>query len=255
MIRAAGLDDANQIAALVRTSFDSRLHDFMVYAQDGIERFLAVHIDLPTAEPRRHFLVDVDEDGSVRGFAEFVEGTGSAAAFLSYICVAPQARGAGIATALINHFVAATGSSALQLDVFRENHAAVALYRKLGFERVSATGWFVRDLPPPASAPTLHLINPAEAVAMHEYYGFCRHTVRWGGAETVLGRIGPRTLRCFNGPDFSDVPLLAAARALFPETRRALFVCSMDAADRPAHAELFHTSLRLVRAALSDVEN
>lgn len=255
MIRPAGLDDVNQIADLVRTSFDSRLHDFMVYAQDGIERFLAVHINLPAAEPPRHFLVETNEKGCVRGFAEFVEGTGGAAAFLSYICVAPQARGAGIATALIDHFLSATCPSSLQLDVFRENHAGVALYRKLGFEPAGATGWFVRDLPSPASARTLRLINAAEAIAMHAYYGFCRHAVSWQGAETVLGQIGPRTLRCFSWPDFSDVPLLAAARALFPETRRALFICSMDCADRPPDAALFHTSLRMVRAPLFNVED
>ena len=247
MIRAARLDDLDQVATLVRASFDAKLHDFMVYAQHGVARFIGAYIALPVTGPTRWFLVDVHGSGQVRAFAEF-QGGDDGTAFLAYICVAREARGMGLATALIDHFLAAAGAfTTLQLEVFAENHAAIALYRKLGFEQTGGTSWFVRDLPLPAQRSTLRVANAAEATAMYAHYGFCRYGLDWNGAEIALGRIGPSTIRCFRCADFADDELLGAMGGLLASTRRALYICSSDAADRPNDKLLFHTSLRLAR--------
>jgi ribosomal protein S18 acetylase RimI-like enzyme len=249
MIRAATPDDVGQIAALVRASFDARLHDYMVYAQHGIDRFLAVQIAMPQTGPARFFLVDADPIGQVRAFAEFQRGDG--VDFLSYICVARETRGTGLATALIDHHLADAPARSLQLDVFADNHAAIALYHKLGFKITGETGWFVRDLPAPGAASKVRMSNAVEASAMFAWYGFCRYGVAWQGEEMFAGRIGPRTLRCYRGIDFADDALLGALHRLFPEARRSIYICATDAADRPDPGFLFHRSLRLERHVLS----
>lgn len=246
--------DLEQVAALVRASFAPRLHDFMVYAQHGIAHFIGTQIAMPLAGPGKRFLVDTDDTKHVRAFAEFQEPV-NGVAFLSYICVARDVRGSGLATRLIEHFLATTRSSALHLDVFAENHAAHTLYGKLGFEQTGRTGWYVRDLPAPSDALALRMTNAVEATAMFAYYGFCRHGVTWHGSETFLGRIGPRTIRCYSRLDFADDALLGAIRALFPDTRRAVFICSTDGEDLPDDVLLFQTSLRFVRNINASREN
>lgn len=243
MIRDATMGDLDRIAALVRGSFNPALHPYMVYAQAGIGRFLAAFIAHPGAVTDRTLLVATDHAGEAVAFAEFRHGGGDA--LLSYICVSAEARGQGVATAMIAHFLRVSGPQRIDLDVFADNAAAISLYRGLGFQETSGTGWFARQLPPPsAKATPLTIDNLPVALAAFESHGFCELQLRWRGNDVKLGRIGETVFRCFDAAVFDDDDLLSRLRSIFPSAQEALFI----AAESPDSASwLVNRTLRMTK--------
>lgn len=97
-------------------------------------------------------VVDGHDVGLVRGAAE----TGAErAARLGSLWVAPEARGTGAGTSLINAVIdwaKSEGFTELILDVTDDNRWAVALYARMGFERTGEVG----TLPAPRDHITQH---------------------------------------------------------------------------------------------------
>lgn len=229
-ISAPTTADVDEVAALVRASFADRLHPFMTYAQSGIGAFLSAIIEYPLLFPNHRLLTCRDADEKVTGFAEFrIDGE---TALLSYICVAPAARRAGLARGMIADFLNNNSKlTRLDLDVFEDNEPAVRLYQHMGFIGMGRSLWLTRPLPVPA-AEVVQPINPAGAIAAHARYGFCEMPVHRNGRQHRLGRIGVRTLRCFEAEDFGDEALLAAVRHLLPELETALVILPAEQAGR-----------------------
>lgn len=84
----------------------------------------------------RNYVVE-DPDGGIVGHAVLLAEPGSATAELA-VFVAPGSRGAGVGMNLLRSLLAdpPAGVETVRLSVERDNRAAVALYRKIGFEVV-----------------------------------------------------------------------------------------------------------------------
>ncbi|ADY27193.1 GCN5-related N-acetyltransferase (plasmid) [Deinococcus proteolyticus MRP] len=227
---------------LLTESFDERLQPYMTATQAGAEAFLLAYVSTPQLHPERQYLGATLGDELV-GYAEFRQ-TEPQVGFLSYICVSPLARGQGVASRLIRHYLAITpGLKSMALDVFADNVPALTLYRKLGFQEQAVTLWWRRPLPEPAPTP-VQMLNWPAALAMYQRYGFCEYQIRFEGEKYVLGRMGETVLRCTQAADFANERLLAALRAAFPALQQALLIAPEDAAPH-ADAEAFNRSLRL----------
>lgn len=112
---------------------------------------------------RPGFLVAVDADGAIVGFAiaDDARTYGGRLGHLKDIAVHPKRRGEGIATALLERVLAvlrARGCDSVKLEVRESNDAAIGLYRRFGFERLRrVSGYYengedaivmIRDLGP-----------------------------------------------------------------------------------------------------------
>lgn len=231
---------------LLLESFDPRLQPYMTATQAGAEAFLAAYVAAPQLHPERRYLAATQADGTgdLLGYAEFRQ-LEAGAGFLSYICVSPLARGRGIASRLIEHYLQMVPEpETMQLDVFADNLPALALYRKLGFEEQSQTTWWRRPLPTPSETASLRVTNWPAALAMHKRYGFCEYQVSFADQLHGLGRMGQAVLRCTSAADFADDALLSAVRAALPELQEALLIAP-DGPSPHAEAEAFNRSLRL----------
>lgn len=230
---------------LIRGSFDPAVARYMTYTQHGVGAFLRTFVENAHLSPDRTFLAAVDGD-ALQGFAEFRTDGGKA--FLSYLCVAPEARGRGLGRRLVTTFLDDRAEiDELLLDVFADNGPALALYDGLGF-RPNGEGvvWAVRGLPPAAAqAPMVH--NLPVAMAAFDAYGFCEISMGHLGRDVRLGRVGKDVLRCFSAADFADQNLQAAARKAFPSLRDALFIMPGNERDAaPPGATIVNTSVRLI---------
>jgi ribosomal protein S18 acetylase RimI-like enzyme len=214
--------DLPSVSRLLRESFAERLHHYMVYTQRGIDEFLRLRVQYAESFPGSHALVAEDTDGAPVAFCDF--RLNGSVAFLSYICVAAVAQGRGVASTMIADYLAGPGRGAtrMELDVFDESKAAIALYDRLGFSPAGRQVWSTRTLPlatSPASVPRIK-----DAVASLERYGFCDFTVAGSVPEHTFGIMGGRVLRCFDTHDFADASTLSALRAAFPSLEEALVI-------------------------------
>ena len=121
-VREATLDDLDALVRLEDDSFDSdRL------SRRSFRRFLQSDTD--------DLLVAADASGLL-GYILLLKHRGTRLARLYSICVDRNARGRGIAEALMaagEEAVRRAGCAHLRLEVRRDNQAAIALYRKLGY--------------------------------------------------------------------------------------------------------------------------
>jgi ribosomal-protein-alanine N-acetyltransferase len=89
--------------------------------------------------PTRHFVVAVDADQNIIGYAGvFAPGAGEAD--ILTVGVVPVHRGKGIATALmalITEWATAQGSTAMMLEVKVDNAEAIGLYESLGYSTLN----------------------------------------------------------------------------------------------------------------------
>lgn len=90
------------------------------------------------ASPDRYVLARLDRDARIIGVATF--GSVEDMADLHRVVVRSDARGRGIGASLVRaglEWAAAVGARRMLLEVRPDNHPAVALYRRLGFEPVT----------------------------------------------------------------------------------------------------------------------
>lgn len=230
-IRAPHPAESARIAELVKASFSPELHPYMAMTQHGASEFFRAHLQTPESSPERMPYVWTDSD-TVLAFADFRMDT-PGSGFLSYICVDERATGQGIATALISRFIREHLPSSLQLDVFRSNATALALYTKFGFQFASDSRWLTRAIPrEESSIGSLQLRNLHVSHACFAQYGFCELETARAGQPIRVGRIGTGKLRVPNLDVFRDDAFLASARKSFPSLDEALYIdSSSDSVD------------------------
>ena len=91
------------------------------------------------SSPTRHFVVALDEQHSIIGYAG-VFAPGATEADILTVGVVPEHRGKGIATALmalITEWASAQESTAMMLEVKADNVAAIGLYESLGYSKLN----------------------------------------------------------------------------------------------------------------------
>ena len=91
------------------------------------------------SSPTRHFVVAVDEEQKILGYAG-VFAPGAVEADILTVGVVPEQRGKGIATALmalITEWATAQGSTAMMLEVKVDNAEAIGLYESLGYSTLN----------------------------------------------------------------------------------------------------------------------
>ena len=91
------------------------------------------------SSPTRHFVVALDEQESIIGYAG-VFAPGAAEADILTVGVVPEHRGQGIAKALmalLTNWAKAQGSTAMMLEVKTDNADAIGLYEALGYSKLN----------------------------------------------------------------------------------------------------------------------
>ena len=91
------------------------------------------------SSPTRHFVVALDEDQSIIGYAG-VFAPGEAEADVLTVGVTPEHRRKGIAIAmmaLITDWARSQGSTAMMLEVKTDNIEAIAMYESLGYSQLN----------------------------------------------------------------------------------------------------------------------
>ena len=101
------------------------------------------------SSPTRHFVVALNEQQSIIGYAG-VFAPGQAEADILTVGVVPEYRGKGIAKALmalLTDWANAPGSTAMMLEVKTDNHEAIGLYESLGYLKLNVRkDYFGADL-------------------------------------------------------------------------------------------------------------
>jgi ribosomal-protein-alanine N-acetyltransferase len=91
------------------------------------------------SSPTRHFVVAVDADQNIIGYAG-VFAPGAAEADILTVGVVPEHRGKGIAKglmALITNWAKEQGTTAMMLEVKTDNLEAIGLYESLGYSTLN----------------------------------------------------------------------------------------------------------------------
>ena len=91
------------------------------------------------SSPTRHFVVAVDEEQTIIGYAGVFAAGGVEADILT-VGVVPEHRGKGIAKALmalITDWAISKGSTAMMLEVKTDNLEAIGLYETLGYSKLN----------------------------------------------------------------------------------------------------------------------
>jgi ribosomal-protein-alanine N-acetyltransferase len=91
------------------------------------------------SSPTRHFVVALDVDQSIIGYAG-VFASGAAEADILTVGVVPECRGKGIAKALmalITDWAKTQGATAMMLEVKTDNTEAIGLYESLGYSKLN----------------------------------------------------------------------------------------------------------------------
>ncbi|UTY59712.1 GNAT family N-acetyltransferase [Massilia sp. erpn] len=122
-IRAFEAADIEKLSAIWFAS-SCRAHAFLGEARLREQRTLVEEAYLPNSETWVACLDDVPV-----GFIGLIDS------FIGGLFVDPGRQGSGIGRALADHALGLKGE--LELEVYAENHAACAFYRRLGFAEVS----------------------------------------------------------------------------------------------------------------------
>jgi ribosomal-protein-alanine N-acetyltransferase len=88
----------------------------------------------------RHFLVAVDQENQIIGYAAVLVVAPGVEADVLTVGVLPQNQKMGIATAFMSElekWSVTKGAPAMMLEVAVDNAAAISLYEKLGYEKIS----------------------------------------------------------------------------------------------------------------------
>ncbi|WP_413991621.1 GNAT family N-acetyltransferase [Labrys okinawensis] len=137
----ARVDDAASLAAIHATGFE-RGWDALEFERMLADRLILAHLARPGGK------------GTPTGFA-MSRLVVDEAEILS-VAVSPSARGAGLATSLLQHHLgrlAAAGARKVFLEVAEDNVAAIRLYQRHGFDEIARrNAYYARAKGPPATA-------------------------------------------------------------------------------------------------------
>jgi len=132
VIRQAAMRDAQQMAELDRICFS---------VPWSLESFIQ---ELSTNEKAMYFVAETD--GEIAGYAGLWQILDEG--HITNVAVAPKFRRQGLATAILDAFLAegrARGIRAFTLEVRASNIAAQELYRKFGFQSVGERPGYYED--------------------------------------------------------------------------------------------------------------
>ena len=123
--------DANSFDLPVFVSLDKELFPYSPWSTSQYKEEFS--------SPTRHFVVAVDAEQSIVGYAG-VFAPGAAEADILTVGVVPEHRGKGIAKALmalITDWARAKGTTAMMLEVKIDNAEAIGLYETLGYSKLN----------------------------------------------------------------------------------------------------------------------
>ncbi|MGN6324384.1 ribosomal protein S18-alanine N-acetyltransferase [Pseudolysinimonas sp.] len=126
-LRRAEADDLDAIMAIERATFPE-------------DAWSTSSMRAELAGPHGHYLVAVDDEGAIVGYAGLLAPSGSRQGDIQTITVAEAARGRGIGRALMEALLAEAdhrGVDEVFLEVRAGNAIAQHLYASLGFERIA----------------------------------------------------------------------------------------------------------------------
>jgi ribosomal protein S18 acetylase RimI-like enzyme len=135
-IRRASIDDRDRLYAVHRAALGPYVAELWGWDEDWQAEHFAKRFD-----PHRVQVIECD--GYLAGFFITIEDGGGT--MLSTIEIEPQWQGRGLGTAIINGLVAnaQAGGKSVRLQVFKVNHRAHDLYRRLGFVKTGETATYV----------------------------------------------------------------------------------------------------------------
>jgi ribosomal protein S18 acetylase RimI-like enzyme len=246
LTRPMAQKDAHAVGELLRAGFSSELQQYIIYCQLGVEEYLSVVISWPRAFPAHRLYVAENSGGRIVGFSEF-RTISSSTCLLSYICVADDARGAGLAEQmLITHLDLCPEFDTVQLDVFSHNVAALRLYTRLGFIQTGTKRWWQRALPEPVTAG----VSPLEIADLHVFqaasgkYGFGMIRCTYEGETSDVGLTSPTVIRAGTLDVYGNDDLLGQLRGFLPQTQQVLFI-DQGESHTPADSQIVLESHRL----------
>jgi hypothetical protein len=153
-----------------------------------------------------------------------------------------------VATSLIAQFLELNPDlTQLQLDVFRDNDAAVGLYDKLGFATQSSGAWVTRPLP--VADGFVEVASLPTSLAAHRAYGFCELDIVGPVHSVRIGLLGEKVLKCPTADTFMNDRLLAALRQTFHGVDRAFAVLPLaEASELAVEHEVVNLTDRMTLA-------
>jgi [ribosomal protein S18]-alanine N-acetyltransferase len=113
------------------------------------------------ANPHGHYLVAVDEQDAIVGYAGLLAPIGTGQGDIQTVTVAPEARRRGLARTLMLQLINEArrrGAGELFLEVRHDNEGAQALYAELGFETIGVRKRYYKG---GIDALSMRLIVPA----------------------------------------------------------------------------------------------
>jgi len=209
MIRHAAPADAGDVVKLVHQSFRPEDLALTIYGCAGMPEYLRREFAVPFS--RSLYLV-AEIDHAIAGFIELREGPS-----LNYIAIDKAHRSHGLGRQLLFTALREAEGDRLTLDVFEHNTAALAWYRRLGFQPCGRTGLWRVPSTDSAAAP-LRISGMPQADIVHRAFGFSNFTL---GAFSV-GRLGDRWFMVTD-PGLLATPGALRALATLDPGREILF--------------------------------
>jgi ribosomal-protein-alanine acetyltransferase len=125
-LRGATVDDLEPMMAIENA----------VYPDDA---WSAQNMGAELANPHGHYLIAVDEQDAIVGYAGLLAPIGTGQGDIQTVTVSPEARRQGLARAMLQQLINEArrrGAEELFLEVRADNEPAQTLYRDFGFEPV-----------------------------------------------------------------------------------------------------------------------
>jgi len=222
IVRLAEPRDVPRIHGLLRAAFGDTMLPYSVYQAEES----AIHLGeviARSADDDRFWVLD--EAGDVAGFHEArIDGRHG---FLSFIALAPERRGSGLGSLLLEHFessCASRGCGSAGLHVVRSETSAFGWYLRRGYREVRASYSLRMALPEIEGGDRCEVDAARLEAALREERrrGFSKVTCDCDGAPVVVGLIAGSSCRLL---EHLGVPLRRAcscAAALFGSSRSIL---------------------------------
>ncbi len=220
-IRPARIDEAGEIVALIRGSFNPEIRNAMIYGCSGMEAFISRQIETPEGLSDTVYLVAKVGD-LVAGCVEM--RWLPEALFLNYICSSPEARSKGLARRLLAESIRIARRDhhrEMLLDVFEDNLPARTWYERLGFRYDYSTQWWDCPLPVTDILVSGRISGYPHALASQERYGFSMFRLITCEREYAVGCLGSDWFRV-TGPELLSDPQALAMLQRIDGQRRIL---------------------------------